>query len=208
MMLDSTRRFLPALALFLALPAFAAAQSAAPAAAPAVTTFTIDPVHSGVKFEIEHLLVSTVTGRFTQFQGTINLSKANDVQSSVDVTINAASINTDEPKRDTHLKSPDFFDAAKFPTLTFKSTSVTATGNGQLSVTGTFTLHGVSKTIVIPVTQKGPIAGMAPGTQVVGFKGSLSLKRSDYGMSKMIGLVGDNVDITLNVEANAAAPAK
>ena len=202
MTFDSNRRLFPVLALLLALPAVAIAQPA-----PAVTVFTIDPVHSGVKFEIDHLLVSTVSGRFTQFKGTITLSKANNVQSGVDVVIDAASINTDETKRDNHLKSPDFFDVAKYPTITFKSSSVADAGNGQWNVTGTFTMHGVSKTLVIPVSQRGPVAGMAPGSQVVGYKGALSLKRSEFGMDKMIGLVGDKVDITLNVEANAAAPA-
>jgi polyisoprenoid-binding protein YceI len=206
MTFGSNRRLFPALALLLAIPAFPAAQSPAPAAAPApaVTVFTIDPVHSGVRFEIDHLLVSTVAGRFTQFKGTISLNKANSAQSGVEVVIEAASISTDESKRDTHLKSADFFDVAKYPTITFKSTSVTDTGNGQLNVTGTFTMHGVSRTIVIPVSQRGPIAGMAPGSQVVGYKGTVSLKRSDYGMDKMIGLIGDKVDITLTVEANAA----
>ena len=210
MTFDSYRRLAPLWVLLLAVPAFPATQSAPPAAAaaPAVTVFTIDPVHSGMKFEIEHLLVSTVAGRFTQFRGTVNLDQANVAQSAVEVVIDAASINTDESKRDTHLRSPDFFDVAKYPTLTFKSTAVSQTGPGRLNVTGTFTLHGVSRTIVIPVTQKGPVPGNAPGSQVIGFKGTVSLKRSEYGMDKMIGLVGDQVDITLNVEANALTTSK
>ena len=206
MIFGTNRSLSHALALVLALPAFAATL----AAQSAVTPYTIDPVHSAAKFEIEHLLVSTVSGQFDKVEGTVNLDPNAPAKSSVDVVIDAASINTigiGHDARDKHLKSPDFFDVVSFPTLTFKSTSVREVSKGHLDVTGTFTMHGVTKTIDIPITQKGPVAGMQAGTFVVGFTGNLKLKRSDYGMTKMIGPIGDEVDIALNVEADAK-PAK
>lgn len=199
MISGSTRSFLPALALALALPALVTAQTPQPAG-PA--TYTIDPVHSAVAFKIKHLLVSNVSGRFTKFQGTIKMDPANLASSSVDVTIDAASVTTEEDARDKHLRTDTFFDVAKFPTITFKSTRVTPGGNGQLAVTGQFTMHGVTKTITLPVTGWATGPGMKPGTVVAGGEAVLTLKRSDYGMDKMIGPVGDDVQITLDVEAD------
>jgi polyisoprenoid-binding protein YceI len=199
MKFHSTTRLLPALALALALPALTLAQ-ARQAAAPA--TYSIDPVHSSVSFKIKHLLVSNVQGRFTKFQGAIKMDPANLASSSVDVTIDAASVNTNEDARDKHLRTDTFFDVAKFPTITFKSTSVAPGANGALAVTGQFTLHGVTKTITLPVTGWATAPGMKPGSVVAGGEAVLTLKRSDYGMSSMIGPVGDEVQITLNVEAD------
>jgi polyisoprenoid-binding protein YceI len=202
MIFGTNRSLSHALALVLALPAFAATL----AAQSAVTPYTIDPVHSAAKFEIEHLLVSTVSGQFDKVEGTVNLDPNAPAKSSVDVVIDAASINTigiGHDARDKHLKSPDFFDVAKFPTITFKSSAVTEAAKGQYNVTGTLTMHGVSNTIVIPISQKGPAPGMQPGTLVAGFKGSVKLKRSDYGIKTMIGPIGDETTIALTIEADA-----
>jgi polyisoprenoid-binding protein YceI len=196
-------RLLPALALALALPGLVAVQ-----AAPAADTYTIDPVHSGAKFEIAHLLISTVSGQFTKFQGTVTLDNADITRSSVDVVIDAASITTGTEARDNHLRSDTFFDVAKYPTITFKSSSVTPAGMGALQVGGTLTIHGVARPVVIAVTGWGTGPGAKPGSTIAGFrKGTLKLKRSDYGMKAMIGPVGDEVDITLSLEADKVQPA-
>ena len=184
----SLRRLAPAFVLALALPAFAA------------DTFQIDPVHSEAGFQIRHV-VTKVRGRFAKFSGTILYDQANPAKSSVDVAIDASSITTENDMRDKDLRSEKFFDVAKYPTLTFKSTSVKPTGKDQLEVTGTFTLHGVTKTITIPVKALGVAPGMAPNTTVAGFEGGLTIKRSDYGITTYVPVVGDEVEISLNVEA-------
>lgn len=184
----TTRRLLSAFALVLALPAFAA------------DTYKIDAVHSEAGFRIRHL-VSKTSGRFSKFEGTIVVDTKDISKSTVDVTLDASSITTDNEARDKHLRSADFFDVEKFPTLTFKSTSVKEVAKGKLKVTGTLTLHGVSKTIVIPVSNNGTSAGMKPGSVVAGFEGAVKINRSDYGIKTYLGPVGDEVEISLNVEA-------
>jgi len=186
----SIRRLLPAIALVMVLPA----------AAQGVDTYKIDAVHSNVGFRIRHL-VSKVTGRFGAVQGQIQVNNADPSKSSVDVTIDAASISTGVDARDNHLRADAFFDVAKYPTLTFKSTAVKEVAKGQLEVIGAFTMHGVTKVITIPVTNLGTTAGMTPGSVIGGFEGSLKLNRSDYGMKFMVGPLGDEVEITLNIEA-------
>lgn len=173
-----------------------------PAAAQGVDTYKIDPVHSNLGFTVHHLVVAKVTGSINGVQGKVVVDNKDISKSSVDVTVQTASVSTGVEARDKHLKSDAFFDVAKFPTMTFKSTSVKEVSKGQLEVTGNFTLHGVTKTITIPVTNLGTAAGMQPGTVVAGFEGTLKIKRSDYGMTSMVGPVGDEVAITLNIEAD------
>src|SRR5450432_1758559 len=116
------------------------------AAAPATNgDWTIDPSHSAAQFSVRHMMVSTVRGQFSGVKGTLHLDPSDATKSSVEATIDATTIDTREPKRDGHLKSPDFFDVAKFPTMTFKSTKVTAGKPGKLLVEGILTIHGVSK---------------------------------------------------------------
>ncbi|BDU75248.1 YceI family protein [Mesoterricola sediminis] len=186
----SRRLLIPAAALLMVLPAVAGD----------VDTYKIDPVHSAVAFKIRHFVART-TGGFAKYEGTINVNTKDITKSSVDVTIDAASINTGNEGRDKHLKSPDFFDVAKYPTLTFKSTSVKEVAKGKLEVTGAFTLHGVTRTLTIPVSNLGTMAGMQPGSVVAGFEGTVTIKRSDYGMAGMVGPLGDEVEISLNIEA-------
>jgi len=191
------------LALALVLPGIMALR-----AAPAADTYAIDPVHSSAKFEIAHLKISTVSGQFTKFQGTLTLDNADISKSSVDVVIDAASITTGWEARDKDLRSERFFDVDKYPTLTFKSTSVTRTGPDGLKVGGTLTLHGVARPVVIAVTGWGTGPGAQPGVALAGFrKGTVQLKRSDFGMKTMIGPIGDDVDITLSLEAKKVPPA-
>lgn len=184
--------------------------SLALAALPALAqdTYKIDPVHSEVSFKIRHLLAKT-SGRFTKFSGTIKVDTADISKSSVDVTIEVASINTDNADREKHLKSPDFFDVEKYPTITFKSTSVKEVVKGKLEVTGDFTLHGVTRRITFPITNAGTQPGMQPGTVVAGFiDGALTINRNDYGIKTFPGVLGDEVAISLNVEAGKVEAAK
>ncbi len=183
----------------LAVLALAALPAVLPLAAQDV--YKIDPVHSEASFKVRHALAK-VSGRFTKFSGTIKVDVADLSKSSVEVSIDAASINTDNEGRDKHLKGADFFDVEKFPTITFKSTSVKEVAKGKLEVTGAFTMHGVTKTITFPITNAGTQPGMKPGTVLAGFvDGALTLNRSDYGVKYGIPLVGDEVAISLNIEA-------
>lgn len=183
----------------LAILALAAMPAALPLAAQ--DTYKIDPVHSEVSFKVRHALAK-VSGRFAKFSGTVKVDIADISKSSVEVSIEAASINTDNEGRDKHLKGADFFDVEKFPTITFKSTSVKEVAKGKLEVTGTLTMHGVTKTITFPITNAGTQPGMKPGTVLAGFvDGALTLNRSEYGVKYGIPLVGDEVAISLNIEA-------
>ncbi|WP_306590514.1 YceI family protein [Geothrix sp. 21YS21S-4] len=190
-------RALLALLSLAALPAFAAED-----------VYKIDPVHSEVSFKVGHLLAKT-SGRFTKFQGTIKVDTADLAKSSVEVSIDAASITTDNEARDKHLKSPDFFDVEKFPIITFKSTAVKEVSKGKLEVTGDFTLHGVTKRITFPISNAGTQPGMQPGSVVAGFvDGALTLNRNEYGIKTYPGVIGETVSVSLNVEAGKAGAAQ
>lgn len=169
--------------------------------------YKIDPVHSEVSFKVGHLLAK-VSGRFTKFAGTIKVDTTDISKSSVEVSIEAASLTTDNESRDKHLKSPDFFDVEKFPTITFKSTAVKEVAKGKLEITGDFTLHGVTKRITFPISNAGTQPGMQPGTVIAGFvDGALSLNRNEYGIKTFPGVVGEMVAISLNVEAGKVSGA-
>jgi polyisoprenoid-binding protein YceI len=188
--ISTFRILLPA--LLLVAPAFAA------------DTYKIDAVHSEVAFKVRHL-VSRVSGRFTKFEGAIQLDEKNIQNSNVAVTITVASINTDSAGRDTHLKSADFFDAEKFPTITFKSTSVKEVSKGQLEVAGDFTMRGITKRIILPITSLGGMATPFKDFRA-GFEGSLKINRQDFGVKGGAPVVGDDVDISLAIEAVKQAP--
>ena len=184
-----TRYLIIPAALLLALPALAQ------------DVYKIDAVHSQVGFRIRHV-VAKVSGRFAKFDGTIKVDTKDITKSSVEVSIDAASINTDNEARDKHLKSPDFFDTAKFPAITFKSTSVKEVAKGRLEITGNLTIKGVTKQVSFPITNAGTHAGMKPGSVLAGFiDGTLKINRNDFNIKYGPGLLGDDVDITLDVEA-------
>jgi polyisoprenoid-binding protein YceI len=171
----------------------------------AADTFAIDKMHSTLGFEVRHLF-SKVPGKFDEFTGTIQYDEANPENSSVVVTIQTKSIDTSNEMRDADLKSPNFFDAAKNPQITFKSKSVKKTGDGKFDVTGDFTLHGVTKEVVLKVELLGKGAGMQ-GATVSGWEATTAIKRSEYGLAwnKVIEgtqVVGDDVSIDLKVEAD------
>ena len=167
-------------------------------------TFRIDKSHSNVAFSVRHI-VSRVQGGFTGFSGTIQYDEKHPEKSTVEATIQTASINTHNERRDGHLRSPDFFDAAAHPEITFKSTKVKKQGD-KLMVMGDFTLHGVTKQVMLPVEVLG--VGMHPMSKapVAGFAAELTIKRSDYGVNTwtdVAGVLGDEVKISLNIEAGA-----
>jgi polyisoprenoid-binding protein YceI len=166
----------------------------------AADAYKIDPVHSEVSFKVRHLGISKVSGRFTKFQGTILVDDKDLSKSSVEVSIEAASINTDNEGRDKHLRSADFFDTDKLPAITFKSLTVKEVAKGKLEVTGDFTLHGVTKRVSIPITHLGVIKSPFKDVRA-GFEGSLTLNRSDYGITSSPGVIGEAVEITLGIEA-------
>jgi len=197
--LNPLRGFAVAAAVALASPALAA------------DTYTFDKSHTTVGFQVRHIF-TMLGGKFQDFSGTIQIDRAKPESSSVEFTIQAASIFTNDPKRDEHLKSPDFFDVAKHPTITFKSTSVKPAGNNVYQVTGNLTMRGVTKSITIPVTFLGE--GKDPwGNEKAGFETSTTLDRKDYGINwnKTLDqggvLVGDEVKVEVSVEANKVKPA-
>ena len=192
---------------------FAVLAAAVLAASPALAadSYTFDKSHTAVGFQVRHI-VTNVSGRFKDFAGTIQIDKANPAASSVEFTIQAASIDTNEPKRDEHLRSADFFDVANQPTIRFKSQSVKAAGKDAYEVTGELTMRGVTKTITLPVQFLGE--GKDPwGNEKVGFEIATTLNRKDYGInwSKTLDngglLVADEVRVQISVEANKAKPA-
>lgn len=195
------------LASFVLLLAVLGAQAAEPA-----PTFAVDPVHSSVAFKVRHL-VSKVSGAFREFSGTIVGDPKEPSGASIAFTIKAASIDTLNPDRDKHLNSPDFFDAAKFPEITFKSTKITPKGGDKYDATGIFTMHGVSKEIVVPVTFGG-LAKDPWGNERAGFSVALTLNRKDYGISfnKVLDaggmMLGDDVEVSIELEAVKKGPEK
>ena len=181
----------------------AAAAGLATASQAAVETYNIDPVHSSVGFLIRHI-ISKVPGRFTQFSGTITVDRDNLENSSVDATIDVGSVSTYNDKRDAHLKTPDFFDAAKFGSITFKSKSWKKTGDNTFDVTGDLTMRGVTKEVVLKVDLLGFGPGMM-GAQVSGWDASVTLNREDFGINgpAMLGkALGSDVGVSINIEAD------
>lgn len=179
----------------LALPAFVSA-----------STWTIDPDHSNVGFKVRHLMVSNVKGSFEKHTGTIEINEQDIAQSKVAVSIDTNSVNTNVPKRDAHLRGPDFFDVAKFPTMTFVSKKVAENGNDRLKVTGDLTLHGVTKTVVLEVEgptkeSKDPWGKIRKGATAI-----TKINRKDFGLVWNAALetggvaVGEEITITLEIE--------
>src|SRR5215471_15116065 len=172
----------------------------------AVTTWNLDPVHSTAEFKVKHMMISNVKGKFTNLKGHLNLDENDLTNSSVDASIDAASITTNEPQRDAHLKSADFFDVEKFPTLFFKSTRITRRGDGELAVEGDLTIHGVKRNVLFTV--EGPTEpGKDPwGNTRVGLSATTKINRKDFGLTWNAALetggilVGDEVTITLDVQ--------
>jgi polyisoprenoid-binding protein YceI len=185
-------------------------------AAPAIASasdWEIDPSHTTAEFAVRHMMVNTVKGQFGKVTGTVNLDDKDATKSKVEAVIDATTIDTREPKRDAHLKSPDFFDVGKYPTLSFKSTKIAKAGKGKYKATGDLTMHGVTKSVVLDV--EGPtepvknlMGAWTRGAHVTG-----TLNRKDFGLNwnKALEaggvLVGDEVKIEIDAELTSKAPA-
>jgi polyisoprenoid-binding protein YceI len=166
------------------------------------STWTIDPNHSQVNFAIKHIQVSTVRGSISGVTGNVVWDEKDPTKSSVEATINATTVTTNNEKRDGHLKSPDFFNVEKFPTMTFKSTAVTGT-SGKLQVVGDLTLAGVTKSVTLDVDGPTPPQKSAGGKLASGFSATGKLKRSDFNFGPKFTepSLGDEVQFTLDIEA-------
>jgi polyisoprenoid-binding protein YceI len=175
------------------------------ATAPTVRTFQVDKSHSEVTFQVRHL-ITKVRGRFSDFSGSIEFDREQPAKSKVTFAIQAASIDTAEPNRDTHLRSDDFFAADTFPTLTFVSTTITPRGGNDYDVEGDLTIRGVTKRIVLPVTHLGT-AKDPWGNEKLAFEAETTINRKDYGLNWNAALetggflVGDDVKIGLQIQA-------
>jgi len=183
----------------------ASATTTAPAenhAAVAATAFTVDPVHSTSVFRIKHMNVAYFYGRFDKFGGTINFDESNPSASSAEIEVDTASVNSNNGKRDGHIKSKDFFNAAEFPTASFKSTSWKPAGENTFDVAGDLTLHGVTKPITVKFEKTGTGKSRSGGA-LVGFETTFTIKRSDYGISFMPEGLSDEVRLTFSIEAGS-----
>ena len=163
-------------------------------------TWHLDPPHSAAQFSVRHMGISTVRGTFTKVSGDVKYSPSDPSQSSLEVTIDAGSVDTRVQMRDNDVRSPHFLDVAKYPTITFKSKRVEAAGAGKLKVTGDLTIHGVTKEVVLDVD--GPTAPIKDprGNPHMGASATAKINRQDFGMTGMSGMVGDDVAIVIDVE--------
>ncbi len=168
-------------------------------------TWNLDLSHSEVNFAVKHMMISTVRGKFNKFSGTIDFNEADPTHSSIDVSIDVASIDTRDEKRDGHLKSGDFFDVEKFPAITFKSTKVEKVSDSTAKVTGDLTIRGVSRPVVLDVTYAGQ-AKSPWGTTSAGFSASTKISRKDWGLTWNVALetggvlVGEDISISIEAE--------
>ncbi len=180
-----------------------------PAAFAAPASYVIDPAHSSIGFRIRHF-VSKVSGQFNTFEGTIVYDAANPAASSVKVTIDPTSIDTNNGKRDEHLRSPDFFDVATFPAMTFTSSTVTMK-NSQLEIQGDLTMHGVTKQVTLACEAAGTMLDPGGNTRA-GFSATTTLNRKDFGIvwNKTLDqggmMLGDEVEVMIEIQAVHQAP--
>ena len=168
-------------------------------------TWNLDTSHSEVTFAVRHMMISTVRGKFNKFSGTIDFNEADPAKSTVDVSIDAASIDTRDEKRDGHLKSGDFFDVEKFPALTFKSTRVEKVSDNSGRVYGDLTIRDVTRPVVLDVEYAGQ-ARSPWGTTSAGFSATTKINRKDFGLTWNVALetggvlVGEDISIAIEAE--------
>lgn len=169
-------------------------------------TWQIDPRHTAAQFSVRHLGISTVRGAFTKVSGTVVYDAANPAKDSIQATIDAASVDTRVEARDKDLRSPNFLDVEKYPTITFQSKKVEADGVGKLRAKADLTIHGVTKEVVLYID--GPTAPMKDpwGNQRMGASAGTEINRQDFGVSADPGVVGDEITITLDIEVVKQAP--
>lgn len=173
-------------------------------------SYDIDSAHSAASFTVKHMMVTNVPGRFSNVQGKVAYDEKNLGKSSIEAVIDVTTVNTNQEKRDAHLKSPDFFDVAKYPTMTFKSTKVYKAG-GVVKVDGNLTLHGVTKPVTLTLDEVSKEVKSASGTIVRGAVAKTIISRKEFGLTwnKLIetggAVVGDEIAITLEIELSRKA---
>jgi polyisoprenoid-binding protein YceI len=178
---------------------------------PKITTWNLDPVHSVAEFKVKHMMISHVKGQFTGIAGKLKLDENHIAHSSVEATIDAPSIQTRDAQRDGHLKSADFFDVEKFPTLSFRSLAVKPVGDDEIDLTGELTIRGVTRQVIFKVERPSDPAKDPWGNTRLGFSATTKISRKDYGLTwnATLGtggiLVGEEVTITLDLQFVKAA---
>jgi polyisoprenoid-binding protein YceI len=164
-------------------------------------TFTVDTAHAEVGFAVKHMMVSNVRGTFNEFRGTLDYDIASKTLKSAEGTIEVTSIDTNNEKRDGHLRNEDFFDVDQFPKMTFKSTSVEKTGDNTFEVTGNLNVLGVDREVVLPVTINGPVEGRR-GATLIGVESTATLNRRDLGITHgKSAMISDEVKVSIDAEA-------
>jgi polyisoprenoid-binding protein YceI len=171
-----------------------------------VITWKLDPAHSSAEFKVKHMMISNVKGRFSGLSGTLTEHLVDSTLSSVEANVDVSTITTGDPQRDGHLKSADFFDAEKYPTITFKSTQAEPKGEGEYKVSGDITIHGVTKPVTFAVEGPTPPAKDPWGNTRIGLSATTKINRKDFGLNWNAALetggflVGEDVHITLDVQ--------
>jgi polyisoprenoid-binding protein YceI len=177
-----------------------------PVASATTTTWNIDPIHSSAQFKVKHMMISNVKGEFTGLTGALTLDSADITNSRIEASIDAATISTRDAQRDAHLKSADFFDVEKFPALTFKSSRITKTSDGELAVAGVLSIHGVTRNVVFEVEHPSAPVKDPYGNTRIGLSATTRISRKDFGLTWNGALetggvlVGDEVTITLDIQ--------
>jgi polyisoprenoid-binding protein YceI len=175
-----------------------------------LTTWSIDPAHSHVEFAVKHMMIATVKGRFGVVRGSVQTDDADPARGIAEIEIDVASIDTREPQRDAHLRSADFFDADKYPTITFRGSRIADVSGDRFKLTGDLTIHGVTREVTLDVTSEG--RGRDPwGGERAGFSATTKIKRGDFGLTWNQALetggflVSDDVKVSLDVEVVKAS---
>jgi polyisoprenoid-binding protein YceI len=178
------------------------------------SSWKIDPQHTSAQFAVKHLMISTVRGEFHGVNGTVNWDDKDITKSTVDVNIDSTTVDTREPQRDGHLKSPDFFDVANYPTISFKSNKVEQVSTGKLKVTGNLTIRDVTKEVILSVDGPAPAIKDPWGNQRSAINATTKINRQDFGVkwNKTLDgggvVVGDEISITIDLEMVQQTPAK
>jgi polyisoprenoid-binding protein YceI len=170
------------------------------------TTWTVDPVHSNAEFRVKHMMISNVRGRFTGITGKLAYDPSDVTKSSIEASVDVTTVDTHDPQRDTHLKSPEFFDAEKFPTMTFRSSKVTRKSSGSISVSGPLSIHGVTRDVEFEIEGPTPPVKDPWGNTRIGVNATTKIDRREFGLNFHAVMeaggvvVGEEVHITLEFE--------
>ena len=168
-------------------------------------TWQIDPNHTAAQFSVRHLGISTVGGVFEKSSGTVIFDPSDPAKATIDATIDATTFNSRVQMRDNDVRSPHFLDVAKYPTITFKSTRTEVAGTGTLKITGDLTIHGVTKQVVLDVEGRSQAIKDPMGNLRIGANATTKINRNDFGITTMPGIVGDEIQIVLDVELTRSA---